>query len=58
MWKFVVQSVLSYWKEAVSCERDRRQGFSFNLFNGFSLSLQSTDKDMASIAKILDKNVY
>ena len=45
------KSILSYWQEAGRCARDGRPGFSLILFDGFTLSLKSTDKDMASIVK-------
>ena len=38
------KSILSYWQEAGRCARDRRQGCSLILYDGFTLALK-TDKD-------------
>ena len=45
------KSVLSYWQEAGRCARDGRQGFSLIFFDNFTLSLKTTDKDMAAIVR-------
>ncbi len=45
------KSILSYWQEAGRCARDGRQGLSLILYDNFSLSLKTTDRDMASIVK-------
>ena len=45
------KSILSYWQEAGRCARDGRQGFSLILFDGFTLALKTTDKDLAAVVK-------
>lgn len=45
------KSILSYWQEAGRCARDGRQGFSLILYDGFTLALKTTDKDMAAVVK-------
>ena len=45
------KSVLSYWQEAGRCARDGRDGLSLILYDGFTLSLKSTAKEMAQILK-------
>ena len=43
--------VLSYWQEAGRCARDGRVGYSLILYDIFTLSIKSTNKDIANIIK-------
>ena len=45
------KSILSYWQDADRCARDGRQGFSLILYDGFTLALKTTDKDMTAVVK-------
>ena len=45
------KSILSYWQEAGRCARDGRQRFSLILYDGYTLALKITDKDMAAVVK-------
>ncbi|XP_053377011.1 uncharacterized protein LOC128547710 [Mercenaria mercenaria] len=45
------KSVISYWQEAGRCARDGRQGLSLILYDNFTASLKSTNKDMSEIVK-------
>ncbi|CAC5389597.1 unnamed protein product [Mytilus coruscus] len=45
------KSVLSYWQEAGRCARDGRDGFSFILYDNFTLSLKTTGKCIRDIIK-------
>ncbi|CAG2236210.1 recQ [Mytilus edulis] len=45
------KSVLSYWQEAGRCARDGRDGFSFVLYDNFTLSLKTTGKCIRDIIK-------
>ncbi|XP_060070721.1 ATP-dependent DNA helicase RecQ-like [Ylistrum balloti] len=43
------KSILSYWQEAGRCARDGRPGYSFVLYDNFTLSSKGTSKDVKSI---------
>ncbi|XP_060078265.1 ATP-dependent DNA helicase RecQ-like [Ylistrum balloti] len=45
------KSILSYWQEAGRCARDGRPGYSFVLYDNFTLSAKGTNKDMKSIVE-------
>ena len=45
------KSVISFWQETGRCARDGRQGFSLVLYDNFTASLKSTDKNMAQIVR-------
>ena len=45
------KSVISYWQEAGRCARDGRQGYSLILYDNFTASLKSTNKNMSGIVK-------
>lgn len=43
------KSVLSYWQEAGRCARDGRPGYSYVLYDNFTLSSKGTSKDLKTI---------
>ena len=45
------KSVMSYWQEAGRCGRDGRKGMSVIMYDGFTLSIKSTGKDIVDIIK-------
>ncbi|KAK6168569.1 hypothetical protein SNE40_021075 [Patella caerulea] len=44
-------SVISYWQEAGRCARDGRPGYSFVLFDNFTMSQRNTSKDIKLIVQ-------
>ena len=49
------KSVLSYWQEAWRCARDGRQGYALIIYDNFTLSMKSTNKNISDIIKNIDK---
>ena len=45
------KSVISYWQEAGRCARDGRNGLSLVMYDNFSLSVKTTDAEMANIIR-------
>ena len=45
------KSVISYWQEAGRCARDGQQGYSLILYDNFTASLRTTEKQMSQIVK-------
>ncbi|OWF48544.1 uncharacterized protein LOC110452937 [Mizuhopecten yessoensis] len=46
------KSILSYWQEMGRCARDGRPGYSYVLYDNFTLSCKGTQKDVKSIVNV------
>ena len=49
------KSVISYWQEAGKCARDGRQGYALIIYDNFTLSMKSNNKNISDIIKNIDK---